>query len=370
MVSPFAVPLDDHARVMGSWRRAVDPFFGMQFEGHLGWEGATRVVATSEGTQITQHVTRLAPVALVSFNMRALSRVVLQVPALVARATGFEAVMEPGIADQIQETAEAALRFARLPSRAFDTTGRLPVIFDGEAMATLLGTTLGQALDGDRMAGLEADAAGGSPFAAGGAPLSPLITVSADRSPPAYTAVRWDDEGVPASPAMLIERGVVRTFLTTRETAHRLARDGQLAGMAVAPQPTQAVMSGGAQLTLSPSPAPASLDALMKGVTHGILCYGGECLPEPGLSTGLWRGRMLLEVREGQPVSHVGNITFQFQTQSWWSNRLRALGDAGTARTALVRTQKGMPWQEVTQSTTAPAALIADVDIVRIDITP
>jgi hypothetical protein len=38
--------------------------------------------------------------------------------------------------------------------------------------------------------------------------------------------------------------------------------------------------------------------------------------------------------------------------------------------TTLVETQKGMPWQPVTQVATAPAALIADVDVVRTDVHP
>jgi predicted Zn-dependent protease len=284
---------------------------------------------------------------------------------------GFEAVTAAGIPDAIAASAEELLRLASLPTRPFEDSGRFPVVFDGDAVAMMLGGTLGQALDGDRVTGLEADAAGGSIMSrAGMATLSPLVTVSVDRDVPAYTAAQWDDEGVVPQKTTLIERGQTRAVMTTRETAAALETSAGSSGAATVLHPGQMVMSGGASLTLVPSATRADLDTLTRQITHGIVCYGGACLPEPNLSSGLFRGGRLIEVRAGRPVAHVRNLTFQFQTRRWWSAQLRALGDATTARTRLVTTQKGMPWQSVTQVATTPAALVVDVDVVRTDVQP
>jgi predicted Zn-dependent protease len=191
--------------------------------------------------------------------------------------------------------------------------------------------------------------------------------VTADRAVPGYTAVAWDDEGVAPAAATLIDAGTLRGYHTTRETA-ALLRAGASGGFASAPRASQAVMAGGAHLALVPGMQRASLEDLLRGVTHGLLVLGGEPEVEPGLSSGVFNGHMVLEVKHGKPVAHVRNVKPRFITQRLWRGQLRVLGDASTEATAVVRTRKGMPWQEMTQVATAPAVLIADVDVVSADV--
>jgi hypothetical protein len=129
--------------------------------------------------------------------------------------------------------------------------------------------------------------------------------------------------------------------------------------------------TAGAHFSLAPSTSRTSVEDLVRDISHGFwLLEGQDADPEPGLTTGIMPTYTMLEVRQGRPVAWISNHQpqLQFRTRQWWREQLRAVGDASTMDTQLMRTHAGMPWREIEQVATAPATLHVDVDVVRRDI--
>jgi predicted Zn-dependent protease len=185
--------------------------------------------------------------------------------------------------------------------------------------------------------------------------------------------VQWDDDGVTPEPYTVIDQGRVVDFHTTRETAPLLAswyerhgRPVRSHGGSVASTPENVPSGSGGHLTVAASPQTASLDDLMREISHGFLVINGSVGSSPGLTMGQILNRsdgLMVEIRHGVSVART-NVRMQFTTQSILGKNLRALGDATTTDSMEVSASKGIPWQGVSQWVTAPAALCDSVDVI------
>jgi len=89
----------------------------------------------------------------------------------------------------------------------------------------------------------------------------------------------------------------------------------------------------------------------------------------PGLTGGMVTASLMVEVKQGKPVTRIPNLRLAFSTKAMLQKSLLALGDASTLRTTRVVTQKGLPWQQLMHPITAPAAYCQDIDVMRTDVT-
>jgi len=387
-IDPFLVAIDDLQRVMGTSRRMALPDAAWEdLQIHAGggaasWDAETRVFASTAGSLVTQETMaggfRLSATAVTPDN-RALG---IGQSDPVSRPGGFETLLRPGIGDELERLAGTIARWQELPFRAFGDVGRFPVVLDGRTMAQLVGATVGQALDGDRVSGVEDDASGGSFLAppldvlqAAAPQFSPLLSARVDRALPSTTAVQWDDDGVVPEPYTVLERGRVVDFHTTCETVPMLAswyaRQGRPVrshGGTVAPTADSVPYGSGGHLRVAPSPASASVDDLMREISHGFLIANGGVSVSPGLTAGRIgfdaNDGCMIEIRRGVPVARTV-LQLQFTTQSILGRKnLLALGDASTSGWSELISAKGIPWQSASQQVTAPAALCNDVDVI------
>jgi len=346
----------------------------------LGWQTESRVFASTAGSLVTQHTIcgglgLLGTAGIAGEHID----VLLRLPGLDRVCAGFEVALRPDIPSQIQRLYEEVVRWRELPFRPARDIGRFPLILDGRTMAGVVGRTIDTALDGDRVSGLEADASGGSFLSppdtileASAPQFSPLLHMTANRALPSPMAVQWDDDGVTPEPYTVVEQGRVVDFHTTRETAPMLAewyrKKGEPLrshGCAVAPTPDSAPRGTGGHITVTPAAASLGIAELMRDVSHGFLVINGAVGTTPGLTGGSIGPRqdgLAVEIRRGVPVSRTG-LRAQFATKTLLNKNLRALGDATTVGTEEIEAAKGIPWQQVTQLVTSPAALCADVDV-------
>jgi len=385
-IDPFTVPLDDHQRIIGDLTAVASPGFvysNAQAFGYLTkWHAETRVFASTDGSLVTQGFMRGG----IGVQARAKlpdeqDSVTLFLPEQDDVCAGFESVLRPNFMSYVRNLFDEVVRWREVPVRPFTDVGRFPIVLDGRTMASLIGNTIDNALDGDRVSGIEADAAGGSFLTpaeavldAPGPQFSPLLTMRARRTLPSPMAAQWDDDGVVPDEYPVIDGGRVVDFHTTRETAPLLAgwyaRHGRALrshGCAVAPTPASLPRGTGGHLFVDPSQAPASLDALVREVSHGFLLINGGAFGSPGLTAGEMQGRgasVILEIRRGVPVARTG-LRMQFTTNAILKKNLLALGDTTTMGCDRTTTAKGIPWQESSQLVTAPAAFCKDVDVIR-----
>src|SRR5512145_414506 len=136
--------------------------------------------------------------------------------------TGYEPVggltgMELFEKEPLEAAAEkAAQRAVRMLSARKAPSGKMPVVLSSEAGGTMIHEAVGH--------GLEADLAqsGLSVYSGklGRQIASPLITVLDDATLPGKRgSFRIDDEGTPAQRTVLVEKGILQTYLYDRLTA-------------------------------------------------------------------------------------------------------------------------------------------------------
>ena len=132
---------------------------------------------------------------------------------------GFEILKEYDLVEHSEEIAKKAVALAKAPPAP---TKKLPVILDQEFVSLLSHEILGHPSEADRVIGKEAAWAGRSWWIGkvGKKMFSDKLTVVSDATLGGHLgSFKYDDEGVPARRVVHIDKGVLRDFLHSRETA-------------------------------------------------------------------------------------------------------------------------------------------------------
>jgi TldD protein len=132
----------------------------------------------------------------------------------------FEALDLAAHAARVGEEAAALLSAPPCPAEI------ATLVLDGEQLALQLHESVGHAVELDRILGSETSYAGTSFVVPGDAGSlrygSPLMNVTADATVPGgLGSFGWDDEGVAAQSIAIVREGVLRGFLSSRESAAR-----------------------------------------------------------------------------------------------------------------------------------------------------
>jgi TldD protein len=187
------------------------------------------------------------------------------------RQAGFEhfrSLELASAAGRVAEEAEELLDAPPCPS------GRTTLILAGEQLALQLHESVAHAVELDRVLGREASYAGTSyalPDSAGELRVgSPLLNVTADATTPGgLGSFRWDDEGVEAQAVPIVRGGVLRGFLSSRETAAEIGltrSGGCMRAEGFARQPLVRMTN----VNLEPGDA-GTLDELVADTDRGLL---------------------------------------------------------------------------------------------------
>jgi TldD protein len=384
---PFSVPLADHGAVLfayglaASRRLQVSP----RLQG-FEWTKETRVFASSEGSLVTQRLHTLDSRLEVTGNFISpftYDGIYTRYPGFAARTGGFEVVTPSAIQEDITRWTDEVDRIAALPQTTLDI-GRYPVVFDGRSVGAALGTTLGRALELDRALGEEAGASGTSLIAPpldmlGTTIASPLLSVTATRTVPAPSAVKWDDEGGEVHPYPLITGGRLVDYHTSRQHAMTLrdwyAKQGQPVrshGSTMVPDAEAPVMIRAPHLTITPSKTPASLETLCQGITRGLLVIDMQRFRTDQSLASLFcsiqrsshTDRIILEIVRGKSVRRLRSNALDISAKRLWKEQLVAVGDGGTVQENSFEVYKGIPWYPSLQSTATPAVLFKDVNVI------
>jgi TldD protein len=186
------------------------------------------------------------------------------------RQAGYEFFAGLDLAGNAPRVADEAVALLSAPACP---AGRQTVVLDGHQLALQVHESVGHAVELDRVLGMEASYAGTSFVSLGDRDSlrygSELMNVSADATAPGgLGSFAWDDEGVTARSAPIVEGGVLRGFLSSRETAARagLAESaGCMRGEGFARQPIVRMTN----VNLAPGGA-GSLDDLIASTDSGL----------------------------------------------------------------------------------------------------
>ena len=193
-------------------------------------------------------------------------------PSGLFRAQGYEAIEAFRFNEQVDRLASELNELKKTPEAS---AGTFDLILKGSILALQLHETFGHASESDRLYGYE-DNFGGrtllNPGLLEGFPVaSPHVTVVSNaglRLGPGAGSFAYDDEGIPAQSVEIVKQGVLKNYLTSRETAFFLSQDQSSANMIAEDWSHYPLIR---MSNLSLLPGHGSLDEIIRDTKEGIL---------------------------------------------------------------------------------------------------
>ncbi len=226
---PFAVPLERKIADLMSADRAASAVRGVTFtESSYGAQREEKTFAASDGSYTEQVITHLgAAVEANAIEGDEHQRRSYPDQGGGWRAAGYEYVRGVDLAGNAERLAEEAVALLTAPQCP---AGITTVILDPSQLYNQVHESCGHPTELDRVFGTEASYAGTSFLTTdkldeGFRYGSDLVTIVADATSPfGMGTFGWDDEGVAAQSAPLIQNGILVGYQTSRETAPRIGR--------------------------------------------------------------------------------------------------------------------------------------------------
>ena len=277
-------------------------------------------------------------------------------------AAGWEYVESLGLereAPRVGEQAAALLRADPCPA------GRTTIVLDAEQMHLQLHESVGHPIELDRVYGTEASYAGTSFLAPGDAGSlrygSELMNVTADStSPGGLGTFAFDDEGVPAGRRAIVEAGVLRSFLTSRETAARLG-DGAGGSMRADGWSRMPLVR---MTNLHLEPGSGTLEDLLADVDDGLYLETNKSWSIDDKRLNFHFGTQIAwEIKSGKLGRMLRDATYTGITPHFWSSMDAVAGRGAWVIAGLTNCGKGQPGQSAHVSHGAAPARFRDVQV-------
>jgi TldD protein len=277
---------------------------------------------------------------------------------------GFEHFERLALAAEAPHVAEQAVALLSAPECP---AARTTLLLDGEQVALQVHESVGHATELDRVLGSEASYAGTSflsPADAGSFRFgSEAMNVTADATcPGGLGTFAWDDEGVAGQAVPLVRDGVLRGFLSSRESAAQVgeARSGGcMRASGFARQPIVRMTN----VNLEPGAA-GTLEDLVAATDRGLLLETNRSWSIDDRRLHFqFATELAWEIRDGRRVRLLRNPVYAGVTPSFWAG-LDAVCSAPAWRLhSLLNCGKGEPGQFVHVSHGAAPARFRDVEV-------
>jgi TldD protein len=262
-------------------------------------------------------------------------------------------------APRVAEQAAALLRADPCPA------GRTTVILDAEQLQLQLHESVGHPIELDRVYGTEASYAGTSflqPSDLGSFRYgSELMNVTADpTSQGGLGTFAWDDEGVPAEPHAIVEAGVLRGFLTSRETAARIGAGagGSMRADGWSRMPLVRMTN------LHLEPGEGIFEDLLADVDEGVYLETNKSWSIDDKRLNFQFGTQIAwEIKRGRLGRMLRDATYTGITPRFWSSLDALAGREAWVMAGLTNCGKGQPGQNAHVSHGAAPGRFRDVQV-------
>lgn len=355
---PFELPdcekLDLLTLITETMVRESEKVQKSEAELHFGRE--TSWLATSEGTEIEQTLTRsgFAMGVTVKRNGRLFRR---SYPSGHGDhgTGGYEIVEALRPIEAAPRVVREAIELAHAP-RCDD--GVMTVILESSVLGMVIHETLGHAIELDRAFGDEADNFGSSflrPHHLGSFRYaSDLVSIVADATRAgAMATYGYDHEGVRAQRIPIIEKGVFENYLRSRESAFALGLTSN--GTARASSWNRIPMERMTNLCLLPGDH--TKEQLISETDNGIYIdtFKGCDIDASRLSFS-FTGERGWRIRNGRIVGLVKHPVFYGETPTFWRNCTGVAGPEEDRVVGILACGKGLPWQHIPTGQGGPPA--------------
>jgi TldD protein len=262
-------------------------------------------------------------------------------------------------APRVAEQAAALLDADQCPSAV--TT----VVLDADQVALQVHESVGHPTELDRVYGTEASYAGTSflhPDDLGSLRYgSEHMHITADPTTPGgLGSFAFDDEGVPAAPTPVVEAGVLRGFLTSRETAARIGTGGGGSMRADGWNRMPLVR----MTNLHIEPGEGSLDDLLADVPDGIYMETNRSWSIDDKRLNFQFGTQIAwEIKNGKLGRMLRDATYTGITPEFWGSLDAVAGRDSWRLYGLTNCGKGQPGQSAHVSHGAAPARFRNVQV-------
>jgi TldD protein len=262
-------------------------------------------------------------------------------------------------APRVAEQAAALVRADPCPSGVTD------VVLDGDQVALQVHESVGHPTELDRVYGTEASYAGTSflkPHDLGSLRYgSEHMNITADPTTPGgLGSFAFDDEGVPAQPTPVVERGRLTGFLTSRETAARIGAGsgGSMRADGWNRMPLVRMTN------LHIEPGEGTLEDLLAGVDDGIYMETNRSWSIDDKRLNFQFGTQIAwEIKQGRLGRMLRDATYTGITPEFWGSLDAIAGREAWQLYGLTNCGKGQPGQSAHVSHGAAPARFRQVQV-------
>jgi TldD protein len=324
---PLEVPIEDKIALLLAANEAALKVKNVRFvTSGLALLREVKTLVTSEGTNITQTMIRIAP----SFAATAIGTGDFQSyeEELAPRGSGWEYVESLNLPENAERWASLAAE--KLTAKSVEA-GQYDLILDPTNLWLTIHESIGHPTELDRAIGEEANYAGTSFVAPpekviGQLKYGPAImNVQADRTQEgSLSRVAWDDEGVPADQWLIVEKGIFKDYQTTRE---QVARIQKLTGVTRSHGCSFAESWNAVQfqrmpnISLLPGDQDTGLNEIVAATERGIVIRNrGSWSIDHQRYNFQFSGQTFHEVRNGKVVRMLRDVAYQSNTPMFWSS--------------------------------------------------
>jgi TldD protein len=377
---PFEVSVEDKVGLMLATNEAALRVPRARFvTTSLFFVREEKVFASTEGSFITQTLTRTYPVTTVTAVAEGggdfQTRMSTDVP---PRGLGYEYIVQSDLPARAAVWAEEAA--AKLSAKPVQP-GRYDLVLLPTHLRLIIHESLAHPTELDRILGFEANYAGTSFIHPVGDYLGKfrygpdLMNVQAERSAPGSLAtIGYDDEGVRPDEYLIVKNGILNDLQTTREQAPLLAdwyasqgRPVRSHGNSTAQSWSHVQFQRMPNVNLMPHPdRDVPLDELIAGVENGILIDGhGSFSIDQQRYNGQFGGQVYWEIKNGRKGAMLRDVAYQIRTPEFW-NSMDLIGGQSTYFVGgTFFDGKGEPSQLNAVSHGSPAARFRGVNVIN-----
>ena len=323
-VDPFEVTLEEKLALLSSAEAVLRAEAGVAVaRAHLHSRREDKLFVSTDGAVCEQHLTECGG-GLSATTVGPGGAQVRSYPASHSGSIaqgGWEHVVGldlVGNAQRVAEEARALLEAPACPAR--QTT----VVLGGEQLAMQLHESVGHAVELDRVLGYEASYAGTSwvaPDALGSLRYgAEQMNVTADATlAGGIGSFRWDDEGVAAQAVPIVRQGVLRGFLSSRQSAGEIGLQrsgGCTRAESFARQPIVRMTN----VSLDPGDA-GSLEDLIASTEHGIYIDTNRSWSIDSRRLHFqFAGEVAWEIEDGRLGRMLRNPVYAGVTPTFWAS--------------------------------------------------
>jgi TldD protein len=245
--------------------------------------------------------------------------------------------------------------------------GRTTLLLAGEQLGLQVHESVGHAVELDRVLGREASYAGTSFVPADGIGSlrfgSERVNVTADpTSPGGLGSFRWDDEGVEGRPVPILRDGVLRGFLSSRETASEIGLD-RSGGCMRADGFTRQPIVRMTNVNLEAGDA-GTLDDLIASTDDGLLIETNRSWSIDNRRLHFqFEGEAAWEIKGGERGRLVRNPSYAGLTPEFWGSCDAVCSPSEWRLISLLDCGKGEPGQVMRVSHGSAPARFRDVEV-------